>query len=854
MKDAIWELLRLSPDDFEGVEDWSLRLIGIPANLWAIMGLLAAFAVLAWIVIRSYRGEGTSHPRAKAVLGTIRIIVLILLMLVILQPAIVLRFTNTQHSMVVVLLDDTLSMAWTDRYADEAQRRAVADLLHIRPDEFTGDKPPSRVEIVRRVLAWQRGPLSQLAKDHPLRIFRFGGVPGEKGAYTELLAAVERHEPPERGQQPPGAPTDPVAAEVERAAGRLAARGFATNLGQALREAVEKLEGHRIAAVIVISDGQNTAEADTQGRLAATIQMMRQRQVPIYSVAVGDPIPPKNIMVAQLQGPGHLRKGSTGTFTTFLTNRYFGETQVDVHLLRAPAGTENWEAAASAEGVKLLGGTAEAEAGKLQAVTLEAEATEVGEYVYKAVVKPHPAEMIRTDNEASTLVRVTDEKVSILLISGDSGWEHQCLRNYLLQHPEHYRVSVWQQDADPRFNQEASTGMKLTALPMTRDELFAYDLILLYDPSYTPDSVDEKFLGLLEEFVSRHHGGLCYLVGNKFTDDNLLPGGPFDELASLLPVVLAPHKGGFAARMRVKRTAWQIEPTPAGQEHPLMRLAATVEENRQAWQGMPGIYDSHPVARLKTLATALAVSGDPARQTDEAQREPVIAVQYYGKGRALYMGFDGTWRWRCVDEARRYQRFWSNVVDFLAAGRLEKKRILITTGGEAFVVGSKIRVRVEAYNRDFTPLEAKAFRVRMTRVGSDPYTEHVLQAERPGFFEGSVLADRTGQFKLHAVPDPGAAALWTEEDVLPRRIEVRLPQGERLRPEANYQTLRALAGEESHFLPVHEIDRLPPRVPLAKLTSVQEVPRMAWNTMFLLVVLGTLLLTEWTIRKIFNMV
>ena len=853
MKDAIWKLLRLSPDDFEGVEDWSLRLIGIPTNLWAIMGLLAAFAVLAWIVIRSYRREGTSHPRAKAVLGTIRTIVLILLMLVILQPAIVLRFTNTQHSLVVVLLDDTQSMDWTDRYADEAQRRAVAGLLHIRPDGFAGDDAPTRVEIVRRVLARQRGPLSQLAKDHPLRLFRFGGTPGEKGAYTELLAAVERPEAPEKAG-PPGTATDPVADAGKRAAARLAGRGFATNLGQALREAVEKLEGHRIAAVVVISDGQDTAEDDTQGRLAATIQMMRQRQIPIYSVAVGDPVPPKNIMVAQLQGPGHLRKGSTGTFTAFLTNRYFGETQVDVHLLRAPVGTEDWEAAANAEGVKLLGGTAEAEAGKLQAVTLAAEAPEVGEYVYKAMVKPHPAEMIRTDNEASTLVRVTDEKVSILLISGEGGWEYQYLRNCLLRQPEHYRVSIWQQDADVQFNQEASTGMKLTALPMTRDELFAYDLILLYDPSYVPDSLDEKFLGLLEEFVSRHHGGLCYVVGNKFTDDNLLPGGPFDELASLLPVVLAAPKGGFAAKMRVKQTAWQIEPTPAGREHPLMRLAATVEENRQAWQDMPGIYDSHPVARLKTLATALAVSGDSARQTDDAEREPVVAVQYYGKGRVLYMGFDATWRWRCVDEARRYQRFWSNAVDFLAAGRLEKKRILITTGGEAFVVGSKVRVRVEAYNRDFTPMEAKSFRVRRTRVGTDEYTEHILQADKPGFFEGSMLADRTGQFKLHAVPDPGAAALWTEEDVLPRRIEVRPPQGELLRPEANYQTLRALAGEESHFLPVHEIDRLPARVPLAKLTTVQEVPRTAWNTLFLLVLLGALLLSEWTVRKIFNMV
>ena len=65
-----------------------------------------------------------------------------------------------------------------------------------------------------------------------------------------------------------------------------------------------------------------------------------------------------------------------------------------------------------------------------------------------------PRELFDDDNEARARVRVTDEKIRVLLVSGDSGWEFQYLRNRLLRNPHKYLVSIWQQNADLDFVQE----------------------------------------------------------------------------------------------------------------------------------------------------------------------------------------------------------------------------------------------------------------------------------------------------------------------------------------------------------------------------------------------------------------
>ena len=843
MRGLMQLLLGFSHDDLAGVEGWSLRLTGVPENLWVLLGILAAFGVMGWLAVRNYRREGRTHHGIKALLAGLRLAALALLLLLALQPALVSRLVKVRHTAVAVLLDDTMSMRWADRYgADSAPGLAAA--FGVPAERLTGADRLSRTDLLRRVLPREGGALGRLAGDHPLLLYRFGAPGAEEGTYTAPLGAVEL-------PAPPGATA--AAETIRKAAADLAAGGHQTSLGRAVREVLNKLEGRALAAVVVVSDGQNTGEADAAGRVAAAAEMARSRGVGVYCVGVGDPKAPKNVLVAQLQGPGEVRKGGSAQFTAMLTSRGYADQTVKVELLCARAGSSDWQVAATAEGVRLAGAAGDEHGGALQEVPLTAEAPDVGAYVYKALVRPLADELITTDNEAACRVRVSDEKVAVLLVSGDAGWEYQYLRDYLLRHPEHYKISVWQQNADPNFNQDASTGMKRSSLPITRDELFAYDVVILYDPWYD-GQFDSAFLTLLEKFVAGHHGGLCYIAGNKFTSANLAPGGPLAGLAELLPVVLRTDGEGLDATLGPPREAWPVRLTSDGADHPLTMLATRLDDSRQIWQKLPGIYRSQPVSRLKTAATALAFSGDPSRQTLQAQGEPVIAVQYYGKGRVLYLGADSTWRWRALDDGRHYVRFWGNALDFLAAGRLEKKRILITTPGEAFDAGGEIRVRVEAYNRDFTPMEGKSFTVRVApEGGAQPGRTVELPAVRPGTFEGTVLAERTGSFELTPVAGPDGRSDWLPEDVAVRRIEVRLPAEELRRPEANFQTLRALAGQADRFCRLDQIDRLAEMIPPGRLKAVEEVRRPLWSTILALLAVGVLLLAEWTVRKVFNM-
>ena len=872
-------LLGVTEGDLAGADAWTVRLIGVPENIWALLGLAVAFAALVALTVRSYRREGDNPPHAKALPAALRIAALVALLVIILQPALILLHRKTLYSTVVVLVDDSLSMRWADRIEDEGERAALAKLLGVEAERLSGTDRLTRAEIVRRALAKQGGPLAQLAKDHPLLLARFSTDDPGRAAYTQVLASVEPPAPtPADGAHGPGAPAPELPAALAGALANLQASGYETNLARAIREAAGKVEGRRVAAMVVLSDGQSTG-AETRARLAAALDFVRQRGIPVYAVAVGEPVPPKNFLVAQLQGPAEVRKGSALVLTALVTHRHLADQTVTVELLRAriaagtgPDGSERWERTGVTESVTLQGGRdAEDGAGEMQEVALNTTADEVGRYVYKAVVEPREDELVKTDNEATTTVKVSDAKVSVLLVGGDGGWEFQYLRNYLLRHPEHYRASIWQQNTEPEFSQESSSPeMRLRGLPRTREDLFRYDVVILYDPRHTANGFDSEFAGLLDEFVSRHHGGVCWIAGNKNADEYLVgTDATFKPLRDLLPVVLERDALPFAARLGgAGRSAWPLRPTAFGTDHPVMQLEPAPDDNERTWQLMPGVFWSHPVARLKTLASALALSGDPGRQTLDGQREPVLAVQYYGKGRVLYVGFDSTWRWRYVRNAHYYDKFWSNTADFLAAGRLEKKRVLITTGGTTFDTGAEIRVRAEAYDREFEPLKADTFKVRLTNLATGESTEHTLQASkrgaadaaapeaaaaREGLYEGIIPADRTGTFEIRPAPGEGTASDWTEEDVAARRIEIRLPQEEFRRPEADWQAMRQLADEDARFLRIAEIGKLAALVPPGKATSTSEVPRPIWNTLPALLVVGLLLLAEWAVRKVYNM-
>ena len=182
----------------------------------------------------------------------------------------------------------------------------------------------------------------------------------------------------------------------------------------------------------------------------------------------------------------------------------------------------------------------------------------------------------------------------------------------------------------------------------------------------------------------------------------------------------------------------------------------------------------------------------------------------------------------------------------------EAKRVIITTGADRFSVGDEMRLRVEAYDRDFRPLDEETFQVEM--IDRKSGTGHKIdlrpdaKKKAKGHYEASVKLKEIGAFELTALRgDPSHADI-----VAGKTISVTLPQEEFRHPEADLATMRAIA-RDGTFLHAHEADQLNQVIPAGKLTVFNEVPRDLWDVPMTLAVLVILLGAEWLFRKKYNM-
>lgn len=818
---------------------WRLGLVA-DYGPYVRLGLLLAAVALAALVVRSYRREGDAPRRLKGVLMALRLATLAVVLLALLRPAIVLRFVDVLHNSVVVLLDDSLSMSYADRYANEPDRRALAGALGVEADTVGS---LSRSEVARRVLGGADSPIEALRKDHNVVLMRFSTTQPGREAYTRELGRLGQANVAAR---PP--------ADLAAMLGRLDAGGFETNLAAALRDAMEAQAGRRIDALVLVSDGQMTSE-DGPMRLAGAGSYAAQQGIPIYPLLVGDPTPPKNVAVVGLQGPREARCKSRIELSAVLSHRNLAGERVRIRLLARKADQAEWTDTGVAAETQLDGEDASSASKGVQTVSMNVEPDCQGEMVYKAVIDPRSDERDVSDNSAEAVVKVLDGKLNVLLVSGDAGWEFQYLRDFLYR-DDLYRVSVWQQNADPEVSQTASTGMKLTRLPKDLSELIGvpgdkekpgYDVIVLYDPQPTRDGFDEHFIGLLKTWVQVHGGGLCYIAGNKYFEAMVRGQQAFRDLADLLPVEPAGNRINIEERIgREIPQAWPVELTSYGQDHPLTRLSDSAPDSLKVWQVLPGIYWSHAVTRVKPAARVLAVSSNTLRRTARNEPEPLLAVQPVGKGTVMYMGFDATWRWRAVQDGMYHRRYWGNVVRFLAS--LKARQVVITAGGDRFPAGQRITIEAEAYDDQYRPLTGESFDVTVVNVQTGRKETVTLGAVegRPGRYRANYVPAHTGAYDLTAMDG-------NTDKVAGKRIVIELPRAEARRSEADEPVMRQLASRPEYFLQAWQAGKLPQLVGPGKRVNVREVPRELWDTRLTLLLCVLLLTVEWVLRKKNNM-
>jgi hypothetical protein len=817
---AIWPILAGTSTRDE--EEFVTELRNVPEGWFAVAGLAIVIAA-CWAVVWMYRREGRigASERVRMALAIIRCAILVTLAVVFLEPVRVRVLRRWIDSYAIVLVDDSSSMDLTDRYLDPSSEGHLRTALGLDRVE-----PIRRTEVVHRMLSRDnRVFLRGLAGNNRVRLYTFSDEPQLLGTLRALRE--NRRQTVEAGGAQAVSGVNDVRLD-------LAATGAATNIERAVRRAIESLGRAPVAGIVVISDGgfNQGASADDVAGYA------RERRLPIHAVGIGDPSPPRNLRVTEVLAPENAFRQDPFAITARFAAQGMEGRRVRVRLRERDA-TGGGEGRAVDTRDVIVGPD-----GAIEPVVFERRQDRAGRYVYTVEVPADELESVVDDNSKQVTLTVIESRTRVLVVSAEPSWDYRLVTR-LLQRDDTFNVSCWLQSADVSAVRDGNTV--IDHLPRLAEELLEYDVVILMDPDGS--ELDEQWCRLLDTLVAEHGGGFLLTAARAHTPD-LLREPRFKPLHDLLPVTLDPEADLVLNRIghyQLSPSAVEIPPTAFG--HPILQLADDVASTKLAWQGVGKVYWHYPVLREKPVATVLMRHGDP-HMGNSYGRHVLAAVQFVGAGRAAFIGFDGTWRWRRYGE-ERFNRFWVQLVRYLAEGKLlgGAKRGMIVIDSDQFALGEAVTVSARLFDARYEPIQLDQVTAYFSVEGQ--LTEFVLRAgrDRPGWFEGRFVPDRTGSYRISlTIPDPAAR----EPAEISREILVSRPNIEILRPQMDRAQLVTLA-EQSHggrYFEIDEMTEITGLIPdLHEEIAIRSRPTTLWDNVMTLLLLIVLLTVEWAGRK-----
>jgi hypothetical protein len=819
--------------------------------LGVFLFLMVVLACVYGMFAMYKREIDTCPPWVRRLLATLRSLVLITLAIIFLGPALIRVTSRTIHPVITVLRDASQSMNTADRYLDPAAAASTAQLLGVSASALP-EQPPTRAAVLaahwnHRDQALPRG-LTQRGR---VRVVDFAEHSSLAGTLAPADEAATQADPPPSAA-PPNTASDsgenvPATPEKETSPvlwpwPELAATGRSTDLAGAIEEAVDT---DQPAAIVIYTDGQHTGKDDPR----AAARRAKEQGIPLLVVGLGDASRPRDVRVVNV----------------YVRPQIWTEEPFEVEAVVAAQGLEGEEVNLELIGKRLSDSDGSASAGTVvarQSVRFESgtgsvparfqhAVREAGRYVYTVRAQPLEGELSDQDNQLdSPPARVLSrEKIRVLLVAGAPTWEFRLVEK-LLQREKSMVLSCWLQTLDEGRAQEGTRP--ITHLPVTKDELFWYDVVLLFDPD--PKEFDQDWLKLLEEFVGNHAGGLLFMAGPKFTS-SLLTNARTQALRSLLPVSFG-DVGAMevSSLLSVNSQAWPLRVAPTGMDHPVMTFFSDRQETLRRWETLPGIFWSFPAAEAKPTAQVLVEHSDPTLRSVEGPR-PLLVASRYGAGQVLYLGFNGTWRWRKAgSQAEFFDKFWIQAVRHLVEARsLEgRRRGTLQTDRDRYELGDKVMLTARLQDSSYQPLSAENVTVTALVEGEPPINVVLLPlARESGTFEGTYLPRKPGKYQL-TVRVPGVAS---EETLLEAPFQVDLPAVETSQVWLNQPLLADLAAlSGGRYFSPGQVEELLAAVPdKTETLESRGPPEPLWDTSWMLAWLVALLGTEWWIRKHFKL-
>lgn len=771
---------------------WSLDSAW-PLPPWLTLLLVALAIVVVGIIY--WRDAARLSRRYRILLATLRLVILGILLLMIAQLTLSLKRTGLPY--LAVVMDDSLSMTIVDHYPDK-RRKAMTEQLR-----NSGLGKTEKTELSR----WNL--LRTLATERDAELFR--GIAAGHKLRTYFTTAAR----PSRRQDIPG-----ILEELKS----LTPKGETTRLGAGIRSTLDDLRGAAPAAIVVLTDGINT-DGPT---LADAAEHARRRGVPLYFVGLGSDRPVRDLKLSDLIVDDVVFVDDVVNFECKLTAAGFAGQKISVVLREKdkPATPKNILAKAEL--------TAPDDDRPIQ-VRLQYRPTKVGQFEYVVEVQPLPGESLVDNNRQSRVVQVRKEKIRVLLVQAYPSFEFRYLRN-MLRRDETISLHTVLQDADAEQTENDSSALR--TFPLRRDELFAYDVVILGDVN--PALLSSTAMQNLVDFVDQpaKGGSLILIAGSEYMPIAFRN----TPLARLLPFVLD--------RVRVPADplteGFVVQPTDLGLASPPMQLGDTPDETRRIWKDLPPLYWLLEIP--ETRAGVRVLAEHPTRTAPDGHHLPVFLFQYVGAGKILFHATDETWRWRYRVGDVYFARYWIQTIRYLCRSKLSDAghSAILTTDRREYPQGELVQLRVRFADDRLAPAEDDGVTVVVEQTGRKTrrITLHRAAAAR-GLFEGTLDRPVTGTYHAWiAAPSLPGQSPAVDFAVVP-------PPGEFAQVRMDAVAMRnAVEISGGRFYTFDTANRLLDDLPPGRQVPIESLPpRPLWNRWPLLALFLTLLIAEWILRK-----
>ena len=819
--------------------EWLLDLDGIRLGRDAPLLFRWDGAIDAWVLFACslmaltfitvvYRRE-RAPLAVRVILGSVRGILVGLVIAVICRPTLILQRNRVEPSFVALALDTSQSMARRERYSDKALEASIVRGLHLPDASTVADH--SRLALIKAALAADGGAaVKELLERNAVQLAAFSGHVETVGFFSDPSST----------------------ADLTAAIKHLTAVGKTTDLAAAIRTLIEDAQGRRLAAIVVGTDGQVTQSTS----LKDAIDLARDHRIPIYALRIGSPDEQQDVEVGPLRTQENV----------FVDDILVVEAPIRASGLTKPM-TVTVDLIDETTGVTVA--TRELVLTKEKSasdVELQTKPTRAGRIRYRVQLSITEDEETTQNNVEYADVNILDSDLRVLYVDTYPRFEYRYLKNALLREPT-MRLSVLLIEADDRFVQEGTDPIR--RFPETPAELSRFDVVLFGDVDPRSGWLTTAQMHMLLDFVGNEGGGFGLIAGERSTPHRFW-GTP---LAKLIPVRL---DSTFLGRDDQSKTmGFRGVLTGEGSRSNLFRLSADRALSSKMFDSLPNLY-----WYARTLGPKPGASVLVEHPTERAVSGPmpVIVTGRYGAGRLFFQATDDTWRWRRHTGEHLHDTYWVRVARFLMPQLrvAQNRKYVLRTDRRTYDFGDPVRVELEVFDALLLAEQPTAISIAVTaavatssslvssqagptalvadrnrlRASVEDRLEVLRVATASNRFEGRWVAPRPGRYLLEV------ADIVPQADDRPASSVVRIkaPDLEARKPQADHEVLERMADlTGGRVLNLDELVTGFARIEDRSVQIPDDIVESLWDSKLVLILFVSLISMEWILRKAFHL-